>query len=98
MIYTETIQTLLMVGGGLTLMGFSFYEIGGYQGLYDKYLTLTPNANINSTEYKCALPNPKAFKILRDASDSDMPWLGFLVGQTPTSIWYWCADQVIFFL
>ena len=94
MIYTETIQTLLMVCGGLTLMGFSFYEIGGYQGLYEKYMSLKPNAPVNSTEYKCALPNPKAFQILRDVSDEDMPWLGFFLGQTPSSIWYWCTDQV----
>ena len=26
---------------------------------------------------------------------SDMPWPGFLLGQTPASIWYWCADQIM---
>ena len=29
--------------------------------------------------------------------DPDMPWPGFLLGQTPASIWYWCADQVSYF-
>ncbi|CAH8523458.1 unnamed protein product [Schistosoma bovis] len=24
-----------------------------------------------------------------------MPWLGFLLGQTPASIWYWCTDQMM---
>ena len=95
-IYTETIQTLLMVIGGLTLMGFSFYEVGGYRGLYEKYMNLQPKAPINSTAYTCALPNPKAFQMLRGITDNDMPWLGFFLGQTPTSIWYWCTDQVIF--
>lgn len=27
--------------------------------------------------------------------DEDIPWPGFILGQTPASIWYWCADQVI---
>ena len=24
-----------------------------------------------------------------------MPWPGFFFGQTPASIWYWCADQMM---
>ena len=32
--------------------------------------------------------------MLRNPVDSDMPWPAFLLGQTPASIWYWCADQV----
>ncbi|CAH8842495.1 unnamed protein product [Trichobilharzia szidati] len=43
----------------------------------------------------CSLPSPKAFKLLREINDPDMPWLGFLLGQTPASIWYWCADQMM---
>ncbi|KAA0189139.1 Sodium/myo-inositol cotransporter [Fasciolopsis buskii] len=44
---------------------------------------------------KCGLPSPKAFRLLREINDPDMPWLGFLLGQTPASIWYWCADQMM---
>uniref|UniRef100_A0A8C6VAA0 Solute carrier family 5 member 3 n=1 Tax=Neogobius melanostomus TaxID=47308 RepID=A0A8C6VAA0_9GOBI len=33
--------------------------------------------------------------ILRGPTDPDLPWPGFLLGQTPASLWYWCADQVI---
>ena len=32
--------------------------------------------------------------MLREPVNSDMPWPAFLLGQTPASIWYWCADQV----
>ena len=101
-IYTETLQSIIMVGGGLTLMGFSFYEIGGYEQLYIKYMNSIPSIPLNSTKYetllKCGKPSPHAFQMLRDITDHDMPWLGFLVGQTPTSIWYWCSDQVIILL
>ena len=32
--------------------------------------------------------------MLRGVADTEMPWLGFFLGQTPASIWYWCSDQV----
>ena len=101
-IYTETIQSLIMVGGGLTLMGFAFKEIGGYENLYIKYMQAIPDnvynvsLNISSKYMECGKPRDDSFQILRPLNDKDMPWLGFLIGQTPSSIWYWCSDQVLF--
>jgi solute carrier family 5 (sodium/myo-inositol cotransporter), member 3 len=114
-IYTETIQSIIMIFGGLTLMGFAFKEIGGYEQLYVKYYNAIPTSLINQLStttsslnrsslneqsisnalLKCGLPNKNAFQMLRGITDHDMPWLGFLIGQTPSSIWYWCSDQVI---
>jgi hypothetical protein len=65
-------------------MGFSFYEIGGYKQLYLKYMD-TSYLNSSMPNYKCALPKENAFQMLRGISDNDMPWLGFLIGQTPSS-------------
>ena len=95
-IYTETIQSIIMIGGGLTLMGFSFYEIGGMKQLYIKYMDTSylENSTANIPNIECARPKPNAFTILRAIDDKDMPWLGFFLGQTPSSIWYWCSDQV----
>ncbi|XP_063410752.1 sodium/myo-inositol cotransporter-like [Mytilus trossulus] len=96
-IYTDTMQAILMVGGGLTLMGISFNKIGGYDGLVRRYNSEEASTNVsyrlpNTT---CHEPDPNAFRMLREADDDYMPWPGFLLGQTPGSIWYWCADQVI---
>ncbi|CAL8085941.1 unnamed protein product [Calicophoron daubneyi] len=44
---------------------------------------------------RCSLPSTKAFTLLREVDDPYMPWLGFILGQTPSSIWYWCADQMM---
>ncbi|KAH9585897.1 Sodium/myo-inositol cotransporter, variant 2 [Schistosoma haematobium] len=44
---------------------------------------------------RCSLPPENAFVLLRGIDDPDMPWLGFLLGQTPASIWYWCTDQMM---
>lgn len=93
-IYTETIQTVIMIVGGLTLMGISFQKIGGYENLYLKYMD-TSHINMSLPNVECAMPKPNSFQMLRDLYDTDMPWLGFLLGQTPSSIWYWCSDQVI---
>ena len=94
-IYTETIQSVIMIGGGLTLMGFAFYEIGGMKNLYTRYMD-TSHLNRSIPNYECAVPRRNAFTILRGINDKDMPWLGFFLGQTPGSIWYWCSDQVRF--
>ena len=55
----------------------------------------TDARNSNTT---CGYPRADSFQLLRDPVNSDMPWAGFLFGQTPASIWYWCADQVCMWL
>ncbi|XP_041378394.1 sodium/myo-inositol cotransporter-like isoform X2 [Gigantopelta aegis] len=95
-IYTDTMQAVLMVGGSLYLTGAAFSEIGGFSGLLEKYPQAVPkNVSAIVVNETCHYPDKQAFRMLRDADDDYMPWLGFLLGQTPGSIWYWCADQVI---
>ncbi|XP_046556701.1 sodium/myo-inositol cotransporter-like [Haliotis rubra] len=95
-IYTDTLQATLMVGGALYLMGAGFYEIGGFSGLLEKYPQAVPtNVSAIVPGTTCHHPDKQAFRMLRGATDDYMPWLGFLIGQTPGSIWYWCTDQVI---
>lgn len=98
-IYTDTLQAFIMVIGGITLMIIAFTKVGSYSDLMDKYMNAIPdytlaNQNISSPYAKCGMPNPNSFRMLRDLNDPDMPWLGFLLGQTPASVWYWCSDQV----
>ncbi|KAL4221339.1 Sodium/myo-inositol cotransporter [Mactra antiquata] len=94
-IYTDTMQAILMVGGGLTLMGMSFAKIGGYDGLARKYPNAVTKIDYRMPNLTCHETDPNSFTMLRKVDDDYMPWLGFLLGQTPGSIWYWCADQVI---
>ena len=73
----------------------AFQEVGGFQGLLDKYPQAVPtNVSAIVVNTTCHWPDRQAFRMLRDVDDDYMPWLGFLLGQTPGSIWYWCADQV----
>uniref|UniRef100_A0A2K5Y945 Sodium/myo-inositol cotransporter 2 n=1 Tax=Mandrillus leucophaeus TaxID=9568 RepID=A0A2K5Y945_MANLE len=92
-IYTDALQTLIMLIGALTLMGYSFAAVGGMEGLKEKYfLALASNRSENSS---CGLPREDAFHIFRDPLTSDLPWPGVLFGMSIPSLWYWCTDQVI---
>ncbi|XP_050173107.1 sodium/myo-inositol cotransporter 2 isoform X2 [Myiozetetes cayanensis] len=92
-IYTDALQTLIMLIGALTLMVFSFIEVGGLEGLQTKYFNAIPS--IRKENSSCGLPREDAFHIFRDPVNSDLPWPGVLVGMTIPSLWYWCTDQVI---
>ncbi|XP_027863798.1 sodium/myo-inositol cotransporter-like [Xiphophorus couchianus] len=104
-IYTDTVQAIMMIVGALCLTGIGFAKVGGLEGLKEKYMQASPNItaillsspNLTYSE-SCKHhlhPKANALKILRGPKDPDLPWPGFLLGQTPASIWYWCADQVI---
>ncbi|XP_037646911.1 sodium/myo-inositol cotransporter [Sebastes umbrosus] len=101
-LYTDTLQAVLMIGGALTLTILSLIKVGGMEGVRTKYMQAVPNvtaimATGNFTYSPSCRIEPKAnsLHVLRGPLDEDVPWPGFLLGQTPASIWYWCADQVI---
>ncbi|XP_049426668.1 sodium/myo-inositol cotransporter-like [Epinephelus fuscoguttatus] len=104
-IYTDTVQALLMIAGALCLTGISLFKVGGLEGVRTKYMQATPNItaimlsspNLTYSEscYHHLHPKPDALKILHGPRDPDLPWPGFLLGQTFASMCYWCADQVI---
>ncbi|XP_016416832.1 sodium/myo-inositol cotransporter-like [Sinocyclocheilus rhinocerous] len=101
-IYTDTLQAFLMISGALCLMAISLVKVGGLEGLRTKYMNAFPNItaielenNITYSNSCHVHPKQDSFKILRGPLDKDLPWPAFLLGQTPASIWYWCADQVI---
>ncbi|XP_078274020.1 sodium/myo-inositol cotransporter 2-like isoform X3 [Rhinoraja longicauda] len=92
-IYTDALQTIIMLIGALILMGYAFNEIGGYSALQETYFYAIPSVRDLNTS--CGYPRKDAFHILRDPVTSDFPWPGVLIGMTIPSIWYWCTDQVI---
>ncbi|XP_047427833.1 sodium/myo-inositol cotransporter 2 [Mugil cephalus] len=92
-IYTDAAQTAIMLAGALTLMGFSFAEIGGWNALMEGYAHAIPSIRVpNST---CGIPRDDAFHIFRNPVNSDLPWPGIIIGMSIPSMWYWCSDQVI---
>ncbi|NXH15026.1 SC5A1 protein, partial [Bucco capensis] len=97
-IYTDTLQTFIMVVGSFILMGFAFAEVGGYDSFMKKYMEAIPsNTSYGNTtiDPKCYTPRQDAFHIFRDAVTGDLPWPGLIFGLSVLALWYWCTDQVI---
>uniref|UniRef100_H2ZK30 Sodium/myo-inositol cotransporter n=1 Tax=Ciona savignyi TaxID=51511 RepID=H2ZK30_CIOSA len=102
--YTDSLQAVLMVCGAAYLTIQGFISVDGYYGMKEKYMQATPNItyiqqkyniSVNSSDECFPYPREDSFTMLKGITDDEMPWLGFLLGQTPSSIWYWCTDQVI---
>lgn len=93
-IYTDTLQAFIMLGGALWLCIASFNEIGGYSNLEPLYGEAVPNETKYGND-TCGEPRDDYFHMFRDPIDSDLPWPGFIFGQTTASLWYWTTDQVI---
>ncbi|KAK6173625.1 hypothetical protein SNE40_017042 [Patella caerulea] len=95
-VFTDTLQTVVMLVGAIVLAVIAFVDVGGLPGLYYKYMEAIPeiikNGTLNTT---CGLPRDDAFHILRDPVHSDLPWPGVIIRSTIASLWNWCADQVI---
>ncbi|NXF42919.1 SC5A9 protein, partial [Oceanites oceanicus] len=92
-IYTDALQTLIMVVGALVLMFIGFEKVGWYEGLQEKYSTAIPKIIVPNTT--CHLPRADAFHLFRDPVTGDIPWPGLIFGLSVLALWCWCTDQVI---
>uniref|UniRef100_A0A2K5PAN3 Sodium/glucose cotransporter 2 n=1 Tax=Cebus imitator TaxID=2715852 RepID=A0A2K5PAN3_CEBIM len=101
LMYTDTVQTFVILGGACILMGYAFHEVGGYSGLFDKYLgaatslTVSEDPAVGNISSSCYRPRPDSYHLLRHPVTGDLPWPALLLGLTIVSSWYWCSDQVI---
>ncbi|NXY01705.1 SC5AA protein, partial [Pteruthius melanotis] len=92
-IYTDALQTLIMVLGAIVLAVKAFNEIGGYPNLEEAYLKAVPSKIVPNTT--CHLPRADAMHLFRDPVSGDLPWTGMTFGLSVMATWYWCTDQVI---
>ncbi|XP_049730659.1 sodium/glucose cotransporter 5 isoform X1 [Elephas maximus indicus] len=92
-IYTDALQTFIMVVGAVILTVKAFNQIGGYDQLEAAYARAIPAKTIANTT--CHLPRTDAMHMFRDPYTADLPWTGMTFGLTIMATWYWCTDQVI---
>ncbi|MCR9228703.1 MAG: sodium:solute symporter [Flavobacteriaceae bacterium] len=78
-IYTETLQTVILILGSLIITYLGLKEVGGWGQLHETVTSVSPDH----------------FNMWRPMSDPDFPWTGLLFGGTIVGIWYWCTDQYI---
>ncbi|KAK6192710.1 hypothetical protein SNE40_004136 [Patella caerulea] len=102
-IWTDFIQTIIMLVGGFVLMIMSFIKVGGYERMVKEYFEAWPNTtklhkglpNDNYSYTDCGIPPANSMNLIRSAEDGSLPWPGIMFGLTISSVWYWCSDQVI---
>ena len=78
-IYTESMQAIVLILGSLTITVLGLEEIGGWNELKSTVIENSPNH----------------FNMWRPSNDPDFPWTGLLFGGTIVGLWYWCTDQYI---
>ncbi len=95
-VYTDLVQTFIILAGTLSVTGFALYYLGhsGVQvdgqaanSVFDGWGVL--KATIKSTG------NVEAFGLWHSLTHKAFPWLGVVVASVTIGIWYWCTDQFI---
>lgn len=95
-IWTDFVQTILMLVGSVILMVKSFIAVGGYHQMWQRFLQAVPvNVTQDVRNESCGRVPADALHFFRDPVTSDLPWTGVIFGLTISAIWYWCSDQVI---
>ncbi len=78
-IYTETLQAIILIMGSIIITYLGLQEVGGWAELRNTVVAASPDH----------------FNMWRPMSDPDFPWTGLLFGGTIVGVWYWCTDQYI---
>ncbi|XP_022079644.1 sodium/glucose cotransporter 4-like isoform X1 [Acanthaster planci] len=94
-IYTDALQSFIMIGSAIVLSIIAFIHIGGFENLYLKFMTSIPTPTFLAGNTTCGIPSEESWHIFRDATTSDLPWPGVLVGIFLLSAWYFCTNQVL---
>ncbi|CAL4120991.1 unnamed protein product, partial [Meganyctiphanes norvegica] len=97
-IWTDFVQTVLMIIGAFILMGISLAKVGGYNALIEQYPVATAAIRaVDQYNNSCGEPPSDFMNLLRShvPGESDLPWTGIIFGLTINSMWYFCTDQVI---
>nr|XP_002131980.1 sodium/glucose cotransporter 5-like [Ciona intestinalis] len=98
-IYTDTMQTLILLIGGILLMVISFSKVGGYENLKKLYMEAIPQTTKDILAMgnftTCGIPRDDAFHLFRDPINSDLPWPGMIFGISILAFYYFGTDQVI---
>lgn len=95
-IYTDTLQSLVLVISATILFVIGIIKVGGWDALTIKYMESAANYTLeNQTYYSCGMPRKDAMHIFRDPTTGDIPWTGALTGLSVLGIYNWCMDQLM---
>lgn len=93
-VWTESIQTVLLLLGAIVITVIAWDRVGGWSVLS---ATLAAKAHpLAGTAPDIPAATANFLHMARSASDlSGLPWYSVILGYPVLGIWYWCADQTI---
>lgn len=85
-VYTDVVQTVIILMGTLSVTAFSLYHLG----------TVSPEGGwAVLKETIRTTGNVENFGIWHTLSHPTVPWPGILIASATAGVWYWCTDQFI---
>jgi solute:Na+ symporter, SSS family len=94
-VWTESVQTVLLLTGAVVITVAGYIKIGGWSELYHTLAT-HPHPLAGVAESKITWGTGNFLNLARNKSDpSGLPWYSILLGYPVLGIWYWCCDQTI---
>src|ERR1017187_2467650 len=94
-VWTESVQTLLLLVGAVVITVVGYGKIGGWTELAHTLASHPhPLARVLGSQVTWGTGN--FLHLARDAKDpSGLAWYSILLGYPVLGIWYWCCDQTI---
>jgi len=94
-VWTESLQTVLLLAGAIVITAVGYVKIGGWTQLAQT-LASNPHPLAGVAESKVTWGTGNFLSMARAAGDpSGMTWYSILLGYPVLGIWYWCCDQTI---
>ena len=94
-VWTESVQTVLLLVGAVVITVTGYLKIGGWNELA-RTLATNPHPLAAVTGSNVTWGTGNFLNMARDSADpSGLPWYSILLGYPVLGIWYWCCDQTI---
>jgi SSS family solute:Na+ symporter len=94
-VWTESVQTVLLLVGAVVITVAGMIKVGGWAGL-SHTLATHPHPLAGVAGSKITWGTGNFLNMARAKGDpSGLPWYSILLGYPVLGIWYWCCDQTI---
>ncbi len=94
-VWTESVQTVLLLLGSVVITVVGYEKIGGWAAMAQG-LASHPHPLANVSGSKITWGTGNFLHIFRPPGDpSGLSWYSILLGYPVLGIWYWCCDQTI---
>ncbi|MEI9864486.1 MAG: sodium/solute symporter [Limisphaerales bacterium] len=94
-VWTESVQTILLLVGAVVITVVGYLKIGGWTELAHT-LASHPHPLASVVDSNVTWGTGNFLNMARDSKDpSGLAWYSILLGYPVLGIWYWCCDQTI---